>query len=280
MTEKAQALKAQIDDRLKYLAEATDAAAKSAVLRTWLESCAKFYNYSINNLWLIALQNPNATRVAGFNAWKKHNRFVRKGEHGIAILAPCLYYPKKGEPPAESIDDDTHARPAAPGALRGFKTAFVFDVSQTEGEPLPEPPEWRSLARDQELQNRLAEYARSLGIQILIDAIHAQGSTDGATIRLRPDAGTKTLIHELAHCLLNHVETLATIDRSTAELEAEATAYVVAAHFCLPDLASPNYLAIWDADTKKIAARMDRIRKCAADIITAIDPPTPADDLN
>ena len=91
----------------------------------YLNFQSRFHRYSFGNVLLIALQRPDATRVAGFNAWKKSNRFVRKGEKAIWILAPMVYK----NPDAEEGEVDR--------VIRGFKFVPVFDVAQTDGEELP-----------------------------------------------------------------------------------------------------------------------------------------------
>jgi len=101
----------------------------------------------LGNLLLIGAQAPQATRVAGFRTWQSVGRQVRKGERGIAILAPCTYRPKtadRAEPagPAGQEPATTCSGGAAPDAggkqVRGFRVAHVFDLSQTDGDPLPD----------------------------------------------------------------------------------------------------------------------------------------------
>jgi hypothetical protein len=102
---------------------------------------SKFHNYSIGNLILIMLQKPDATRVAGYSTWKDLYRWVKKGEKGIAILAPCMPpKPKKPATPADVETDDEGEKPEEETDIRPvyFKVVYVFDVSQTEGKPLPE----------------------------------------------------------------------------------------------------------------------------------------------
>src|SRR5690348_9342487 len=96
-----------------------------------LSLAGRFHRYSANNALLINLQCPDATRVAGYQAWQRLGRQVRKGEKGIAILAPVVYRRR----PVDATDPD-----ALVGVLAGFRVAFVFDISQTEGDPLPEIP--------------------------------------------------------------------------------------------------------------------------------------------
>lgn len=253
-------LRANITDRIKRLAELTDQAAISEQIQAYLETCGKFHRYSFNNIMLIAFQNPNATMVAGYKRWLELNRYVRRGEKGIAILAPCIY---KTNPNDEN----------SPTEVKGFRVVYVFDISQTNGEPLPKPPEWTSSERQAELEQALIDFSRAQEITFTRAPLEGetQGVSKGGEIILSPDAGVKTLIHELAHELL-HKNGFAniTLDRRIKELEAEAVAFVVGEHFSLTDLTSPNYLALWEADSEAILARLDRIRTTAAQIIEAV----------
>jgi N-terminal domain of anti-restriction factor ArdC len=130
-TDKARGLAQQIETSVNALAAETDAARRSDIFRGWLNAMAQFHNYSWNNQLLISMQCPTATRVAGFHTWRKMNRFVRKGEKGITILAPCIYKSKKREEPqAEEVEQQAHVI----GTLRGFRAATVFDVSSTDGQ--------------------------------------------------------------------------------------------------------------------------------------------------
>ena len=117
----------------------------SEMYTTYLRTMAKFHNYSFNNTLLIAMQRPDATLVAGFNAWKnKFNRYVKKGEKGIQIIAPA---PIKEVEEREKIDKDTglavlneNGEPEMERVeyvVPRFRVTTVFDVSQTDGEPIP-----------------------------------------------------------------------------------------------------------------------------------------------
>src|SRR5260221_9037246 len=100
----------------------------SEALTSYLKTMALFSKYSLNNLFLIARQRPDARRVAGYQTWRKLGRFVRKGEKGIAIIAPLIH--RKSE--IESLDA------AEESIVRGFKGAHIFSEEQPEGAPLPE----------------------------------------------------------------------------------------------------------------------------------------------
>jgi len=252
-------LKARITERIQELAQATDVARVSQEMQHYLDMCASFHQYSPCNVWLILMARPSASYVAGFKKWLSMGRYVCKGEHGIPILAPIIstIINEKGE---------------AEQRLVGFKVVYVFDVSQTDGEPLPEPPDWKSPEKDAELQERLLLFAQSKGIQVQIKSLgrDIQGASLGGKVILDPQAGTKTLIHEIAHELLHHVKHVLT-DHTYRELEAESVAYVVARHFGLNGLSSPNYNALHGATAELIMEHLERIRNTAVEIIKAIE---------
>jgi antirestriction protein ArdC len=117
-------LKKLTTDALDRLATLLDAGHSDQVA-AFLKAMARFHRYSFHNVCLIASQRPAATRVAGFNAWRSLNRFVRKGEKGIVILAPIVVRQRTDD----GDDDAKH--------VAGFLAAYVFDIEQTDGEPLP-----------------------------------------------------------------------------------------------------------------------------------------------
>jgi hypothetical protein len=188
---------------------------------------SRFHNYSFGNTLLIQLQtHGQATRVAGFHAWRKFGRHVRKGEKAIWILAPMT----------RKVRDDEHRdHDHAEGArvLLGFKPVTVFDLAQTDGEPLPEIA--TRLQGDDPLgvYGDLERVADAMGYRV--EDADFDGGKNGdcnfANKRIRVRAGNapaqrvKTLAHELAHALLHEGFT----DRALAELEAESVAYIVCA---------------------------------------------------
>src|SRR5438876_3278169 len=117
-------------DARERLAEAVERMADSETFAAWLRARAAFHDYSFANVCLIISQRPDASRVAGYKTWQRLGRQVRKGEHGIRILAPCV------------VKRQTDQREEEPA--RFFRAVSVFDVAQTDGEPLPEL-EYRSL---------------------------------------------------------------------------------------------------------------------------------------
>ena len=210
-----------------------------------LEVASRFHHYSANNVFLIMLQSPDATQVAGYRAWLSMGRQVRKGEHGIRILAPCRSRRQVPE------NDGTEASSVS---VRGFTTVTVFDIAQTEGKDLPDVRPtlldgdattglWDALS----VQVAAAGYTVARG-----DCRGANGLTDHRerTVRVRDDVSgaqaVKTLCHELAHVLL-HPDTAAYFQgRGVSEVEAESVAYLVCqAAGLVTDSYSWPYIAHW-----------------------------------
>lgn len=255
----SQQLADQITRHIEELAEETDAARVSEEMLRYLDMCAKFHSYSWCNTWLILLACPYATQVAGFRRWQSLNRFVRKGERGIPILAPILVNEK-----TEVGENNFH--------LRGFKVVYVFDISQTDGEPLPELPSWKNPEKNIELQRRLIAFSQKRGITVTekVFSGEIQGVSRGGAIELSPHAGTATLIHEIAHEMLHkHAERLS-MTREEKELEAEAVSYVVGKYFGLEVVTSANYIAMWSGGRDSILAHLEHISKTSEEIINAL----------
>lgn len=244
---------------LTKLAEETNNARRSKEMSLYLDFCSKFYAYSPNNIWLILMQRPTASHVAGYHAWLNMGRHVMRGEKGIGILAPLI---------VKHADSDGKED----SQLVGFKTVHVFDIEQTVGEPIPPQPNWKSLGQNEELRKRLMDFAETKGIQVtfqdLSDGI--QGMSLGGKITLSPSSGVKTLIHELAHELLHQAErnSLSPLEK---ELEAEGTAYIVCRHFDISDLASPNYAALLGGTGDLILQHFQRILGAAMAIIYHVE---------
>jgi hypothetical protein len=159
----AQKLAASIDQAIENLAQLTNESLCSEMMALYLSTLAKFHHYSLSNQFLIQMQHPGAEIVAGYKAWQQHKRQVKRGGKGIAILAPCTY---KSEDDAGNVSY----------TLAGFRTAYVFDVSQTEGEPIP-TIEWRSPAQSALLRAGLDHYAAANQIPVAIAPL--PGNTQG-----------------------------------------------------------------------------------------------------
>ena len=277
-TDKARELAQQIETSVNALAAETDAARRSDIFRGWLNAMAQFHNYSWNNQLLISMQCPTATRVAGFHTWRKMNRFVRKGEKGITILAPCIYKSKKREEPQESeIEDQTHTV----GTLRGFRAATVFDVAATDGEPVPSLP-WKVQGDCTELLPNAEQACHQLGIELEYKIITdgAEGYSLGGKIQINEGLSSServaVIIHELGHELLHKdAETRKRTTRQQRELEAESTSFVVLSHFGIQH-GSPFYLATYDVTPEMLTESLATISTAAKRIIELIEKDLPA----
>jgi len=254
-----QDLKEKIASYLEELARETDQARQSEAMQKYLMFAARFHQYSSCNIMLILLSKPDATNVAGFQTWKKMGRYVKKGEKGIPIFAPLIH--------KEEADKDD-----SPKALIGFRIVYVFDVSQTDGNPLPPVPDWKSPEKNDELNERLIAFAKSKGIEVVYKDLpgEIQGISRGGLIELDSSVGVKTLIHEIAHELMHRGEE-GPKERSQRELEAEAVAYSVSKYFGIEKLNSLNYLGLFGISTENFIQSTNRIFETTSEIVQFID---------
>ena len=258
-------------DILDRLTEGITQLTSSERWQDWLDMQSRFHHYSFNNTLLIMSQRPDATRVAGFNAWRKLDRFVRKGEKGIWILAPMVYKTDAGD---ESTDDATKR------VLRGFKPVPVFDQSQTDGQELPEICTRLDGDDDGNVYSQLRSVALSLGFSVidtdeLAEGVNGDCSHLEQRIRVRlsnsPAQRVKTLAHELGHAILHEQHD----NRPLAELEAESVAFIVCANNGInSDDYSFGYVTGWagggDEARDAIKASGSRIQQAADRILTAM----------
>ncbi|WP_298461217.1 ArdC-like ssDNA-binding domain-containing protein [uncultured Cellulomonas sp.] len=274
----------------EQITEGVAALVDSDAWRDMLKTAARFHNYSLSNLLLIAVQRPDATRVAGFRTWQSLGRQVRKGEKGIAILAPVTYRPTKTDSTAPVADADapptaTDAEPTKPGKPRprGFKAAYVFDVAQTDGDPLPDAgPALLTGQAPAGLWDALAAQVTAHGYTVERGPCGgANGYTDPVAhvVRVRGDVddaqAVKTLAHELGHIQCGHVTDLATYAtcRDRCETEAESVAYIVcAARDVDASGYTFGYIAGWSGgDVDKVRAAADTVVRAARTILAALD---------
>jgi antirestriction protein ArdC len=264
-----------ITDLLATLADGVARLTTSEAWTAWLDVQRRFHRYSWGNTLLVSCQRPDATRVAGFHAWLRLGRHVRKGEHGIAILGPVV-------PRLRVVDSETGDEILVAGRPHSFRIAHVFDVSQTEGQELPELPVSRLEGADPEDRyTQLRAVAHSLDFTVEED--HLAGEVNGdcnhALRRIRvevanePRQMVKTLAHELGHAFL-HADR-AGLAREQAELEAESVAYIVCAGLDIDSSQySFGYLAVWagggEQARRSIAESAERIQKAARMILDAI----------
>lgn len=259
----------------------------------YLNTMSKFHNYSFNNTLLIAMQRPDATLVAGYQTWKKKfNRQVQRGEKGIKIIAPA---PIKEKRRVEKVDEETQeivigddGQPETEIVERitpRFRVTTVFDVSQTEGEPLP-------TLGTTELEGNVVIYEDFMkGLEELSPVPFrfedigngAKGyySNSEKYIAIQRDMSNaqtmKTAVHETAHAILHDRDIMqengVSKDRTTKEVEAESVAYVVCSHFGLDTSEySFGYIASWSSgkEMSELRNSMDTIRTSSSQLITDI----------
>ncbi|HXA27651.1 MAG TPA: ArdC-like ssDNA-binding domain-containing protein [Candidatus Angelobacter sp.] len=261
------------DRLLAQLHDGVAALTSSERWAAWLRVQSRLHRYSFQNALLIAMQCPDATRVAGYRAWQALGRQVRAGEHGIAIFAPIAR--------RVQVDPDDEDAPQSVRVVQAFRIAYVFDISQTDGPALPEiatrldgPDPGNAVAQ-------LDAAATALGFRV--DVVELTPGVDGScshrdgVIRidtnLAPAHRVVTEAHELAHAVL-HPDGYAGTPRAQAELEAESVAYIVCHHLGVDSsAASFGYVAHWGGGedaTAAITASATAIRRGAATILIAL----------
>lgn len=255
----------------------------------YLQVMSKFYDYSASNSLLIYMQRPDASRVAGFNDWKNNfHRHVKRGEHGIKILAPCPY---KQQVEREMAGPDGKPVTVTEEVTRAaFKPVTVFDVSQTEGEPLPSLGV-NELTGDVEHYPEFFEALKQaapfpVGFEAITSG--AKGYCNYEEQRIAINEGmaevqnVKTAIHEITHATLHNyyaekekeVPPEQRKDQRTREVEAESVAYTVCQHYGIETSEySFGYIAGWSSDkqAKELKASLGTIRNTAAGLIASID---------
>ena len=239
---------------------------RSEALTQYLAAIGRFHRYSLRNVMLIASQKPSATHVAGFHAWHKLGRFVKKGEKGILILAPIIR--KKAENNDETEPDES-------STAVGFRAAYVFDVTQTDGQPLPEIGSVNGDPR--EYRDRLAKFVadQSIAFEYSEEIAPARGASSGGKITLLPGQSPAeefaTLAHEVAHEMMHRDERRASTSKRIRETEAEAVAFVVCGAIGLETgSAAQDYIGLYGGDAKLLSDSLEYVQRTATQILNAI----------
>src|SRR3989449_8094177 len=263
------------EDALNRLAGELEAG-KSEALQNYLATMGRFHRYSWGNVLLIGSQRPTATRVAGYHTWQDLGRHVKTGEKAIKIFAPILVKEREKSPPAPS-PDRTATKQNDVFRLTGFRTAFVFDVEQTEGKPLPQFA--KTTGDPREFADKLKALVAKQGIAIEYDKAiaPAQGVSYGGKIRLIPEMQPaeefSVLAHELAHEMLHHRKGDARLPKVVVETQAEAIAYVVCRGVGLEtNSAAADYIALYNGDKKTLAESLSVIQETSSKILDQLLP--------
>jgi len=263
-----------ITANIKLLIEQLEAGHSDA-LTNYLTAMSRFHNYSFGNVLEIARQMPTATRVAGFWTWKNLGRGVNAGAKGIRILAPIVGVRRKKDEEAEKDITKQNTR-----ALLGFRNAYVFDISQTNGVDLPELHE---VSGDPgESIDRLATFLRGKGIQIVYNPkiAPAMGVSYGGRIAILPGQSKaeefSTLVHEAAHEMMHKAERRTATTKTVRETEAEAVAFVVGKAIGLvTGSASADYINLYHGNASLLAESLEVVQQVANVILAAFEPSVP-----
>ena len=270
------ALSEAVSKQLEKLAESL-VNGDTQALREYLGVMARFNRYSLNNQLLIALQKPEATQVAGYQVWKELGRQVKRGEQGIRILAPLIRKTKEDQDESPKVGGVAYAIAAEPlPVVFGFKSVSVFDVSQTEGEALPE---YRRVGVSGQLAEGLLERvikACPYAIRLEARPLNEYGMTDGEWIEINanhnPAEQLVTLFHEWAHCLLHFVPQNQRPPLQVRELEAEATAFVLASMLGVEArLGSAEYLTGYKTTPATLGAALKEVTRAVKTISEALE---------
>ena len=272
----------------KKLEDGVRAIFTSEKYQEYISAMSKFPRYSINNCILIASQLPEASLVCGFRKWQtEFNRTVNKGEHGIMILAPIK---GKTEVVEEVFDENNKAVVDENGnqktekvtrEYQTFRPVYVFDVSQTSGDPLP------TLASVLNETVDSFEEMKSVLISISPVPVSFETINGGANGYYSPTAGKividerlpqlqmlKTMVHEIAHATLGHGSKEDKWDRQTKEVQAESVAYWVTQMIGLDTSDySFGYISGWskDKEVSELKESLDVIKQTADKLSSSIE---------
>ena len=288
--QKVQEITDKLEEGLKEIFE-------SEKYKTYLSTMSKFHNYSFNNTLLIAMQKPEATLVAGYKAWQKNfERHVNKGEKAIRILAPAPYKIKeerdKLDPVTREMMFDENGMPQKEQVevtIPAFRAVSVFDVSQTDGKPIPELEAQELLSTVEGYEDFVQALMNVAPVPIGFEDIpgdskgyfHTEEKRIAVQENMSESQTLKTMVHEVAHSMLHNNEInrddlmeAPAKDRNTKEVEAESVAYTVCQHFGIDTSDySFGYIAGWSSgkDMNELKSSLDTIRKTASELITGIE---------
>ena len=293
--ERLQQITAGIEQGIKELFE-------SEKYMRYLSVMSRFHRYSVNNTMLIYMQKPDATLVAGYNKWKNQfERHVKRGEHGITIIAPTPFKKKIEE---QKLDPDTKA-PILDAEGKAvmeereveipmFRPVKVFDVSQTDGKPLPELASTLS-GSVQNYEAFMEALRRSAPVPLSVESMAAKMdgyfSPDQQRIAIREGMSevqtVSAAVHEIAHSKLHNYakaqeeaaragdkEPPKKKDRNTEEVEAESISYAVCQYYGIQTGENSfGYIATWSQgkELPELRASLETINKAAGELIADID---------
>lgn len=288
----AEARKAEMEEITSKLEKGVKEIFDGANYQQYLNFCAKLPRYSVNNQILIMMQKPDATMCQSFTNWKEVNRHVRKGEKGIRILAPAPYKMQKEQDKVDAsgkavLDKDGEpVKETVEVTINAFKPVSTFDISQTEGEPVPTPGVDELTGSVEGYETLLVAIKEVVPVPITFEQIdsgakgfyHLEENRIVVQVGMSEAQTVKTLLHEASHQALHSKEAMDSSEekksKNQKETEAESVAYVVCQHYGIDtsDYSFP-YVATWSADKEvpELKASLDTIRRTASALIVKID---------
>ena len=241
-------------------------AGRSETLTAYLTAMSRFHKYSFNNAILIHAQCKIATQVAGYKTWFGFGRHVKRGAKGIVILVPMVYRRRDQKKLIEKEPEECSV---------GFTTGFVFDVSQTEGEPIPEFAKVKGAAGCylQRLKSMCSR--RNISVSYKESLSGAEGISTGGAIalldKMQPAVEFAVLTHELAHEILHKGDRRHATCKTLRETEAEAVAYIVSTAVGLdPGTSSSDYIQLYQGDANLLISSLSFIQMTASEILEGI----------
>ena len=258
----------QIENSLKQLANETDEVKQSEFFKEYLGIASKFWKYSYRNQILIQMQNPNASKVMGFKKWNQLGRSVNSEQKAISIIAPQFKKEMEIDPVTKEEKEVTYIC---------YFPVKVFDISQTSGKELSladmeiKGDNYKSFLKlliDFCKQSKISVSFQNLGINGTLG--YSLGGEICVSNNRSINTQVNTIIHEIAHELLHKVEDRKSLSIQQTEIQAEGTAYVVTKHFGLENK-SFNYLALYNADYKKIMENLEAITDASKTIIKFLE---------
>ena len=248
---------------------------KSDDLMKYLTTMSRFHNYSFRNLLMIWSQREDATKVAGFRAWQKLGRMVKKGEKGIAIFAPMPFKQKEKNEGKRNRTNKGERKSDEEVTMMGFKVVHVFDISQTEGDPLPEPSKVTGEVGAN--LERIQRVVVDSGIELKFEQLDgAHGYSVGGKVVIDQSLSDaekfQTIAHELAHERLHQGERKAVATKTVKETEAEAVGFIVSQAFGLDSMTHcADYIQLYDGNADTLRESLSHIQKTAQWIIESIN---------
>ena len=265
----------KIEEYEKKLLDGVKQVLESGSFKDFIAFTSKFWHYSIGNNLLIWSQYPDATYVAGIKTWNSLGRKVKKGAKGIKIAVPLKR--------KRRTEDEGNATEEERDVLCGFRFRSIFDVTQTEGEPLPELDRLgavKEICADsgQLFERLLAASPVPVTLEVLDKGKNGtyfiMDNRIAVSSSLEAPGRCKTLLHELAHHFALSTELKDTFDiqgRSSHEVVAEGAAYMACSHFGIDSSDySFTYLAVWGNDYKKIWTLCKAIKSVATRLVELV----------